>query len=390
MLLTHPTLRLLFAAQALYVVCTMTAITLTSLVGVSLAPDPALATLPLALQVVGTLGATQPLSLFMQRHGRRAGLMTGGGAGMAGGLTAAAGVWLADFPLFCLGAVLIGVYQGSAMFYRFAAIEAVAPSRGGRATAIVLAGGILAALAGPTLALWARDVLAVPFAGAYVLMAALAALGALLLAGLPRRSGGPARPPAAPGTVGRLVSRPVVWTAMLTTAAGHGIMILVMNATPLAMRACAHPMGDAATVIQWHMIGMFAPAFVSGGLVDWFGPRRMAVVGAATLAGSVALAVSGVDFWHFLVSSLLLGAGWNLMMVAGTALLGQGHAVEEKGQAQGLMELGNGAVAASASLASGAALAASGWTLVNLIALPALAVALAFLWAVRRPLPDSA
>lgn len=390
MLLTHPTLRTLFAAQALYIACTMIAITLTSLVGVQLAPLPGLATLPLALQVIGTLAATQPLSLFMQRHGRRAGLTLGAGAGLVGGLVAAAGVWVGDFAIFCLGAVLIGVYQGSAMFYRFAAIDAVEPERRGRATAIVLAGGVAAALAGPALALWSRDVLPVPFAGAYVLMAGLAAVGGLLMLGLPRSpaergaGGGAPAAPAPRGSVRALLARPLVRAAMLTTAAGHGIMILVMNATPLAMQGCAHPVEDAATVIQWHMIGMFAPAFVSGGLVDRFGARTMAVIGAVVLSVSVGFALSGVDFAHFLVSSLLLGIGWNLMMVAGTALLGQAHAAEEKGQAQGLMELGNGAVAASASLASGVALVASGWALVNLVALPAMAVAILAVLTTRR------
>lgn len=390
--LTHPVVRRLFGAQALFMSCSLIAITLTSLVGARLAPDPGLATLPLALQVVGVLAATQPLSLLMQRRGRAVGLSLGALAGGLGGVISAGGVWSADFVAFCAGALVLGVYQASAMFYRFAAFDAVESARRGQATAVVLGGGIVAALAGPTLALWSREALPVPFAGSYLLLAALALAAVPLVA---RRSPGatppaPADAPVPAASVAALLRRPLVVAAILTTAVGHGTMILIMNATPLAMVGCALPVEDAATVIQWHVIGMFAPAFVSGRWVDRFGPRRMAGAGAVVLATSVATATADSGFWAFLASSVLLGVGWNLMMVAGTALLAEGHAPAERGRAQGLMELGNGTVAAAAAFASGAAVAVSGWALVNLLALPAVALAVAGLAATRRRTPATA
>jgi MFS family permease len=375
LLLRNPTLLRLFLAQALFWSCAMIGVTLTSLVGLQLAPLNGLATLPLALLVLGYLLATQPLSSFMQRRGRRAGLLLGAGAGILGGLLSALGVWLADFWLFCLGALPIGVYQASAMYYRFAALEAVDDAHKGRATAWVIGGGLCAALLAPTLTLWARGALERPFVGAYLLVALLAALAIALLVGLRQ---GTLPPPASRGlgAMRALLARPLVRSAMLITAIGNGLMVLVMNATPLAMSFCGLPLEAGAEVIRWHMVGMFLPAFVAGPLVDRLGCKRVALLGIALLTASAAIALSGQLQSYFLISSLLLGMGWNLMLVAGTTLLGQGHTADERGQAQGLMELGNGSVAAVASFASGALISGLGWSPLNLAMLGLLAVAL--------------
>lgn len=375
MLLRNPTLLRLFIAQALYWSCSMIGITLTALVGLQLAPLNSLATLPLALLVIGNLLSTQPLSLFMQRHGRRPGLLLGALAGIGGGLLSALGVWQASFLLFCLGALPIGVYQASAMYYRFAALEAVDEAHKGRASAWVIGGGVCAALLAPSLTLWSRNALATPYVGAYLLLAALALLALLPLAGL-REGSVPA--PASGGLrgLGELLGRPRIRAAMATTAIGHGLMIMVMNATPLAMSFCGLALADGARVIQWHMLGMFLPAFIAGPLVDRLGSQRVALLGIALLALSAGIALAGQALGHFLIASCLLGMGWNLMLVAGTTLLGSAHAPAERGQAQGLMELGNGTVAAGASFASGALLSSIGWNPVNLAMLPLLALAL--------------
>ena len=163
---------------------------------------------------------------------------------------------------------------------------------------------------------------------------------------------------------------------MATTAIGHGLMVLVMNATPLAMSGCGLPLAASSEVIRWHMLGMFLPAFIAGPLVDRLGAQRTAFCGCALLLGSAVMALQGLHQSYFLLSSLLLGFGWNLMLVAGTTLLGQAHSPAERGQAQGLMELGNGSVAACAAFASGALLSGIGWQAVNLAMLPMLLLAL--------------
>ncbi len=351
--------------------------------GLQLAPLNILATLPLALLVLGNLLAVQPLSLYMQSNGRRAGLLLGAACGVLGGLISALGVWLGDFNILCIGALPIGAYQASAMYYRFAALEAVPESAKGRASAYVVGGGVVAALIAPTLALWSKNALDTPFTGAYLMMAALALIAAGVLSKLPQG----AVPIASTGgwsAMRELLRRPVVRAAIATTAIGHGLMILVMNATPLAMRDCGISIETSALVMQWHMLGMFLPAFVAGRLVDTLSSRRVAVIGSGVLLVSAAIAMSGITRDQFLISSFLLGLGWNLMLIAGTTLLAQGHTPAERGHAQGLMELGNGSVAASASFASGALISTIGWNAVNISILPLIVIVLLMLIPSRR------
>ncbi len=386
LLFTNASLFRLFIGQALYWSCNLIGITLTSLVGLHLAPWSLLATLPLALLVLGNLLAVQPLSLFMQRHGRRPGLMLGAGGGILGGLLSALGIWLGDFSLFCLGALPLGAYQASAMYYRFAALETVDSAEQGRASAYVIGGGVVAAVLAPSLALWSQQALSRPFVGAYLVIAALAAAALVLMAQL-REGAVPAPSKSGLAAMRELLSRPQIRAAIATTAVGHGLMIMLMNATPLAMQFCGLSLVEGARVIQWHMLGMFLPAFVAGPLVDRLGSLKVAVLGSLVLLCSAGTALSGLGQVHFLLSSFLLGLGWNLMLIAGTTLLASGHSASERGNAQGLMELSNGSVAASASLASGALIGTLGWSAVNLGVLPLVALALLMLLPLRSASP---
>ncbi|WP_295538025.1 MFS transporter [uncultured Pseudacidovorax sp.] len=418
LLRTHASLRLLFVGQALYWSCSIIGIALTALVGARLAPQPWLATLPLALLVAGNLAAVRPLAAAMQRHGRRRVLVAGALVGVAGGLLACAAIVADSFPLFGLGIAGVGVYQASSAYYRYAALETVAPEWRGRAAACVLAGGVCAALLAPSLALAARQWLITPFAGAYLAIAGLAAAAALLLSRLPRdhaafpatptgaqaglaatrRAGAPTPPaaatPAPAATAASpasttpwrtLLARPTLRAAIVMTAVGHGLMILVMNATPLAMADCGFAVETSARVIQWHVLGMFLPSFFAGTLVDRHGSRRVAAAGIAVLAASAVLALSGVAMAQFLASSLLLGIGWSLLIVAGTTLLTAAHAPDERAGAQSLMEFANGATAAAMSFASGALQSGVGWHAINGAMLPLLALAAWLLWSTRAP-----
>lgn len=383
LLLTNGSLRLLFAAQALYWSCSLIGITLTSIIGVSLAPSAALATLPLGILMLGNLVSVHPLSMVMQRHGRRTGLFLGAVFGVAGGLLLAVGIYIGQFWLVAAAPFLIGVYQASAGYYRYAALETVDAAHKGRAAALVVGGGVLAALIAPEIAASSRDMLPVPFAGAYVALAGLAALGALLMVMLPD-GGVPARPQTNRGIMRDLLRRPAIRGAIAISASGQGIMVLVMTATPLAMKYCGFDVDISANVIRWHLVGMFLPAFIAGPMIDRFGARRVAVLGSLVLSASVGVALSGVSVSAFLISSFLLGIGWNMMLLAGTALLGNGHNEIERGHAQSLMELGNGVTGTVASLVSGALIAGAGWDLINYGVLPVLCVALIMMWRARQ------
>lgn len=388
LLLRHPPILRLFLAQALYWSCAMVGILLTSLAGLALAPRESLATLPLALLMLGNLLAIQPLSQLMQRQGRRRGFQFGALAGVIGGLICALGIGQASFFLLCLGSMTLGIYQASAMYYRFAAVESVDVAFQGRATAYVVGGGVVAALIAPSLGSLSRHALATPYLGAYLLIAVLAVIALGVLSGI---QGNPVSSATSAPRVSRrqLLSRPIVRAAILTTAIGHGLMILVMNATPLAMSLHGLSLESSGQVIQWHMLGMFLPAFIAGPLVDRLGSRRVACIGACLLACSAAIALAGLDWAHFLLSSCLLGVGWNLMLVAGTTLLGRGHTSHERARAQGLMELSNGSVAAVMSFASGALVTTLGWTAVNAGLLPFVALALIVQLGNTEPVPAS-
>lgn len=373
----HPQLLTLSIAQALYWSCSIIGIALTGLVGQRLSPWPVLATLPLTLLVAGNLLSIGPLARWMQRHGRARGLQCGALLGVAAGLLAAWAVVQASFGLFCLAMLLLGGYQASAGFYRFTALDGMPAEHSGRAAAWVLAGGIAAALLAPTLAIYTADALATPLAGAYVAIAVLALLACALLQCLPPRLHLPmqAKSAAEPTITRRqLWQRPALRQAILLSACGHGLMVLVMNATPLAMHGAGHSLASSTQVIQWHVLGMFAPSLFAGRAVDRFGARRLAWLGAALLAASGCVALVGMQFMPFLLSSLLLGAGWNLMILAGTSLLNQASTPQERSQAQPMMEWSNNGSAALMSLSCGVLIQTLGWQAVNVAMLLTLAL----------------
>ncbi|WP_258549090.1 MFS transporter [Thalassospira profundimaris] len=384
LLLTNGQVRLLFIAQALYWVCSMVGITLTSLVGVQLAPYAGLATLPLGLLVLGNLGGVQPISIYMQRHGRRAGLMIGAFCGVIGALVASLGVWWGSFTVFCIGAVPIGIYQASARYYRYVALEAVENQHKGRAAAYVTGGGVLAALIAPELAVWARDALVIPFLGAYLVMVVMAVLAIILLAAV-QPGEIPARIPNGAAVMRDLLLRPKIFSAVAIAAIGQGVMVLIMTATPLAMKFCGFDVAQSSEVIRWHFIGMFLPAFVAGPLIDTLGAKKVAAFGSVILMISAVVALAGLDQSHFLISSLLLGTGWNLMLLAGTTLLGEGHSPAERGHAQAVMELANGVLGAVASFAAGMLIVNAGWESVNIGLVPVVLVGLGIMVFCTRP-----
>lgn len=390
MLRSYPSLAWLSAAQALYWSCSIIGIALTGLLGLQLAPWPWLATLPLTLLVVGNVLAIQPLARWMAEQGRSHGLRRGAVMGMAAGALAVVAIATQSFVLFSAAMLLLGGYQASCGFYRFAALEGVADAHRGRAAAWVVTGGVVAAVLAPSLAMWAKSQLMWPFAGAYACMAVLAALAWWVLGRVPDSL------QSAPAVLDKaqvralrrsLLQRPMLRQALVLTASGHGLMILIMNATPLAMHGLGMELAHSTQVIQWHVLGMFMPSFFAGAAVDRWGARKVAAVALLLLACSAGIAIARQSTAFFLLSSLLLGTGWNLMLLAGTTQLAQAHAPQERAVAQPLMEWANSASAAVMSLLCGVLVQTLGWQAIN-GAMLAVIVALA-VWmacsAMQRP-----
>jgi MFS family permease len=373
----HRNVALLAAAQALVLSSSVLAMTLGALVGGALAPDKSLATLPIAAIVVGTVLTTIPAALFMRRVGRRIGFLTGASFGVASGLLSAYAVYIGAFLPFVVAHALLGVYQGFTNYYRFAAGEAAAPDFKARAISWVIAGGVVAAVLGPQLAYWPRDWWAPQFTGSYVAQAGLGVIALLALARLRM----PAPRVDAARASGRgalaLVRQPVFLVAMGGAAVSYAVMLLVMTATPVAMVGHGHGVGEAVQVIQWHVLGMFAPSFFTGALIARFGAPRVMAVGFALLAGHVAIALAGTGLPHFLSGLVLLGVGWNFAFVGGTTLLTSAYREGEQARAQAINDFVVFGTVAAASLSSGWLYHQFGWQTLNLVALPFLAVALA-------------
>lgn len=346
------------------------------IIGAQLAPDPGLATLPIAAMVVGVAVASLPAALLMRRIGRRSGFLFGAVIGVVASLLCAWALRERSFVLFVLGHFLLGSYQGFANYYRFAAVEASDAAYAGRAISLVVAGGIVAAFLGPQLGLWGRDWFAGElFLGAYLAQAVLSVVALALLSGL--------RLPAAGGvqggvarSLGEIVRQPALQMSIFGASVGYSAMIMAMTATPLAMLGCGLPGSNVTPVIQWHVVGMFAPSFFTGDLVKRFGAPRIMQFGFVLLLAHVAVAVSGLEFLHFLSALILLGLGWNFAFIGGTALLTQSYRPAEQLRVQMVNEFIVFGFVATASLSAGWLYARFGWVLLNLSMVPLLVIAL--------------
>ena len=385
--MTTPRMRLqvflLATAQALFQTASVLVMTVGALAGQQITARPEYATVPIAAMFLGTATFMFPASAWMARVGRRVGFLVGALCGVAGGLVAAWGVVSGSLAVLALGTFLVGAYQAFAQFYRFAASEVASDAFRPRAIALVMAGGVVAALLGPTLARFGTSLLPSLYAGSFLLLsvtsvAAIAALYCLRISHdvVPQHSG---------DGLGRswwqLVSQPAYAVALLGAVTGYGIMILAMTATPLAMVHHHHPVSDAAAVIQLHVLGMFLPSFFTGSLIARFGAIRIMFTGVLLLTLHVLATLTGTGFTSFASALVLLGVGWNFLFIGGTSLLTTTYTPAEKSRAQATNDMTIFAVGLACSFGAGGLLEAFGWQTMNVILLPWLAVAaLALLW----------
>ena len=367
---------LLALCQALFLTATAAVIVAAPLVGYGLADTKALATLPIGVQMLMMMAATVPASLLMKRIGRREGFTVGAAIGLAGALIAFWGVMAADFALFCLGTALIGIFNGFAQFYRYAAADAASEAFKSRAISLVLAGGVIASL-GPLLADWSREMFApIAFAGIFVAVAALYVFTLVVLRFITipppdeeeRSSGG--RPLLA------IMRQPTFIIAVLGSVVGFAMMSLLMTAIPLAMHVCGFGFSDSAQTIQWHVLGMFGPAFFTGHLIRRFGTMSVMAAGALLIALCAAANLQGIGLVNFQIGAILLGVGWNFLFTGGTTLVTELHSPAEKAKTQAAHDFIVFGGVAAAALLSGVVHETVGWQTMNYAVLPFLAAVL--------------
>ena len=376
--------RLLTICQGLFLTNNVTFIAINGLVGLALAPRPWMATLPVMGYVVGGALATAWVARTQQRFGRRISFQIGLGVALASALVCAWAAVSKDFWLLCAATMVAGVYSANATLYRFAAAELAPPDWREKAISLVMAGGLIGAVIGPNLAAATRGWLAVPFAGAYVALALVALLAMLMMhfidfpAPPSKHAGGGGRP------LAEIVRQPLFIVAAATGALSYGVMNLLMAATPIAMQICSLPFDKVALVLEWHVIGMFAPGFFTGHLIRRFGALPVMGAGLLLYLGCIAMALSGIDLHHFVLALFMLGVGWNFLFTGSTTLSLAAYAPNEKDRAQGALNFCVFATLAVTSLASGVLVTTQGWQLLNLGSLvPVALTGAALLWLVR-------
>jgi MFS family permease len=369
----------LACAQALGGASPAIVVSLGGLVGTTLAPDPAYATLPVSIFNLGLAAGTVPAGALMRRAGRRTGYLLGCGLGMAAGLLAAIAIGRGAFALFCAATMIAGFYSSFIQSYRFAAADAAPPDERARAISRVMLGGLAAAVIGPQTVIWTRDLVdGVPYAGAFLGQAGLALLAVPVILAmrpvpLPPAGRGGGRP------LAEILRQPRFLVAVAAGLVSYGLMSFVMTAAPVAMIGCGHSVGAAALGIQWHVLAMYGPSFFTGRLIERFGKVPVTMTGLALIAVAGAIGLSGITVAHFWIALVVLGLGWNFGFIGATALVTDCYRPEERARVQSLNDFLVFGSVAVASFSSGRLLDAGGWTVVNGLVFVPVAVALVLL-----------
>lgn len=375
----------LAALQALLFTNNSTLIAVNGLAGYALAADKSLATVPVTSWVVGGALTTFFASLLMKRIGRCRGFTLGALIGMVGATICCVALYKGQFWLFVFGTGVFGVYNAFGQYYRFAAADAAVADFKARAISYVLAGGLVGGIVGPTLSKWTKDLLPTTFLGAYLALIVILAVVLVVLRELDIPSAAEAEAKETGRPLAEIVAQPTFVVAVLGAAFGYGTMNLLMTATPLAMGICGHPYSAAATVISSHVVGMFAPSFVTGDLIRRIGALNVMLTGVLIKLVCIAIALAGIAVANFWWALMLLGVGWNFLYLGGTTLLTETYRPAEKAKVQGVNDMFIFVTLATSSLSSGVILERNGWQMLNYAAIPfELAVGIAVLWLATR------
>ena len=369
----------LAAAQALAGGNNTVIVSTASIVGATLAPNAGLATLPITAMVMGMWIGSLPVGWLSRRYGRRAALQTGSAFGVLSGLISCFAVLHASFALLLFGTFCGGLYAAAHMSYRFAAADTASDAFRPKAVSYVLAGGVFAAVIGPQLVILTKDLLSPHlFAASYLGQSACAAIAAIVLQfvkvpPLHERRQAAGRP------LMEIMRMPRFVVAVACGVASYAMMNMVMTSAPLAMIGCGHTVTDAALGIQWHVLAMYAPSFITGSLIARFGVERVTGTGLALIAMTAVVGIAGITVAHFWSALVLLGLGWNLAFIGATTMVTQCHRAEERNTVQAFNDFLIFGSMAVASFSSGQLLAGFGWAWTNAVIFPVIALAAALL-----------
>ena len=380
---------LLIFCQGLFLINNVTFIAINGLVGFSLTPAPWMATLPVMGYVVGGALATSIVAKTQSRFGRKKSFQLGLLVAILSSLICAYAVWSQSFWTLLLGTFVAGYYSANGQLYRFAAPELTDASFKEKAVSWVLAGGLIGAVVGPNLAASTKEILAVPFLGPYLSLAVVGLIGLVVMRQISFPDDARKKAPASSGRpLSVIVRQPIFMVALIGASLGYGVMNLLMAGTPLAMDVNGFAFSQTATVLQWHVIGMFAPGFFTGALIKRFGTLEVMWAGFTLTVLCIAIALSGIGYAQFLIALFLLGVGWNFLFVASTTLAMDSYRPEEKDKAQAAINFSVFFVMALSSFSSGALVTTQGWFWLNvgsIVPMTIIGAGLVWLWTIRRP-----
>lgn len=385
MLGLHRNVWLLTAAQALTLTVNSVIVFVGGIVGSELAPQEKLATLPVAMGVVGTALSTVPVTLVMRKLGRKRTFSFMLLLSIVIAFLAAYMIHLGSFYGFCLSTLLFGITNAGTMQFRFAAVESVAPSDIPKAASFVLLGGIVAAFIGPEIAVRGKDWLEAAFSGSFLGLAVLFGLALLILQGFVNPQVEESDQQEAPRTLKIIAQQPVFWLAISSGAIGYVIMTFVMTATPVSMHVMdGHSLQHTKSVIQSHIVAMFLPSLFTPWIIKRLGVKRMMVVGLLTYLICVVIAIWAHDLVNYWVALIALGIGWNFLFVGGTTLLPRSYQPHERFKVQALNEFIVFGSQATAALTAGWFIFAFGWETLLLTVIPIVVVELILIWRLGR------
>lgn len=347
-----------------------------AIVGNMLAPNPALATLPISIFVAGMAACTLPVGKIAQYFGRRTAFLIGTACGVLAGIIAALAVIFGSFWLFSLATFFGGAYAAVVLSFRFAAADCVAPEKRPRALSFVMAGGVIAGVIGPqlvtyTMYMWMPYMFAVTF----VAQAAVAMLSAFVLVGMRLPKPTPAELSGG-RRLGVIARQPRFITAVTCGVVSYLLMNFLMTAAPLAMQICGLSQESANLGLQWHVIAMYAPSFFTGQLITRFGARSVVMAGLVLTGISAGIGLLGIEVAHFWLTLILLGIGWNFGFVGASAMVLECHRPEEKARVQSLNDFVVFGTMAIGSFLSGGLLTVYGWNTVLWLSFIPLAIAI--------------
>lgn len=372
-------------AYSLMMAGTSLMVLLAGIIGTEFAPSADLATLPIALVVVGLAASTLPTGKLLARFGRRRVFVAYGMLSILSALLAMQSLVWDTFGGFCLAALLMGWSAAAGHQYRFAALEAVPAEHAARATSLLLFGGVLAAFIGPEIAVRGRYVLATEYAGSFLLLT-LSYLAGIALISFHRDRALPSTPHGGAGRPMREILRsPVVILAVAAAALGYGIMSLLMTATPISMHTHAgHSLESTKFVIQSHIAAMYLPSLLYASLFSRMGFRGMLWSGVIVYAACLGIAAVNTEFLTYWTALVLLGVGWNFLFLSGTNLLPRGYRPEERFRVQSTNDFLVFTIQALASLGSGWLLYHWQWDGIVYACMPLVLAFAVLLWILRK------